>query len=170
MKTNKNLQHVKIDLERDSAYILERHCLINYACDCPWARKIPYEKYRANWFSNDGQQNGFLSAITESMKDPRTIADILKDELGETIGYLWVPFHGDDPDFVWADVQEIYVEEAYRGMGLASYLMGYAEEWAKKHGAKVIRSGTGCENISSQKLHQKMGYCQYRFEYEKVLK
>ena len=185
---NNTLQHVKIDLERDKSYILERHCQINYVCDCPWARKIPYEEYRANWFSNEGQQKGFLSALSESIKDPRTIADIIKTspdkkiesdqktesnqkaESAEIVGYLWVPFHGDDPDFIWADVQDIYVEEAYRGTGIAAYLMDYAEKWAKSHGAKVIRSGTGCGNISSQKLHQKMGYYQYRFEYEKVLK
>jgi len=47
--------------------------------------------------------------------------------------------------------------------------MEYAEKLARNHGAKVIRSGTGCENIPSQKLHQKLGYYQYRMEYEKVL-
>ena len=46
--------------------------------------------------------------------------------------------------------------------------------WARKltykqNGAKVIRSGTGCENVKSQAMHQKMGYYQYRMEYEKVL-
>ena len=163
------LQHVRLNPNRDKEYILERHCRINFACDTPWARRISYEEYRMNWFSNAGQQEGFLSALTESMKDARTIAEIIKLDSGETAGYLWVPFHGEDLSFIWVDVQDIYVEEAYRRTGMATYLMNYAEKAAKRNGAKVIRSGTGCENINSQELHRKMEYYQYRMEYEKVL-
>ena len=202
--TNINiLQHIRIDLNKDTDYLLERHCRINYACDCPWAREIGYEEYRANWFANSGQQEEFLSALRNSMKDERTIAEIIKliprqkfarqtfatplkrgietpsftndligvsiAEQGETVGFIWVPFHGRDASFIWADVQDLYVEEPFRGSGIASYLMEYAEKHARDNGAKVIRSGTGCENIASQKMHGKLGYYQYRMEYEKVL-
>jgi len=161
------LQHVRIDLSADLDYILERHCRVNYECDTPWARKLPYERYRANWFLDTG---GFLSALRESMDDPRTIAEIIKTGSGEYVGYLWSPFRGDDPSFIWADVQDIYVEEPFRRLGVAAYLMDYAEKSAAKNGAKVIRSGTGCENFKSQNMHKKLGYYQYRMEYEKVLK
>lgn len=164
-----NLQHIRINIESDKEYIFERHCRINYECDTPWARQVSYEEYRANWYANAGQQEGFLSALTASMEDERTIAEIIKNASGDTVGYLWVEFHGEDESFVWADVQDIYVEEAYRKSGIAAYLMEYAERAAKRNGARVIRSGTGCENIKSQGLHQKMNYYQYRFEYEKVL-
>jgi GNAT superfamily N-acetyltransferase len=163
-------RHDTINLVTDSDYVLERHCRINYECDTPWARKQGYAQYRANWFADTGQQNEFLSMLRESMEDKRTIAEIIKTESSETVGYLWVQFHGEDEHFIWADVQDIYVEEAYRKTGAASYLMDYAEKSAKKNGAKVIRSGTGCENVHSQYLHQKMGYNQYRYEYEKVLR
>lgn len=164
-----NFQHIKIDLDADRNYILERHCRVNYECDTPWARKIPYNEYRANWFANTGQQNGFLSSLRDSMADERTIAEIIKTESGENVAYLWVPFHGEDEHFIWADVSDIYIEEPYQGKCVASYLMDYAEQSAKQNGAKVIRSGTGCENVKSQGLHKKLGYYQYRFEYEKVL-
>ena len=165
----RSLRHFRIDLDTDRDYILERHCRINYQCDTPWARKIPYETYRANWFALAGQQEGFLSALAESMEDPCTIAEIIKTESSETAGYLWVPFHSEDAAFVWADVQDIYVEEPFRKINVASYLMDYAEKAAAQNGAKVIRSGTGCENVKSQGLFRKMGYYQYRMEYEKVL-
>ena len=165
-----NLQHIRIDLNKDKDYIFERHARVNYECDCPWIRKIPYEDYRANWFSNAEQQEGFLSALIESMEDERTIAEIIKTESGDIAGYLWVVFHGRDESFIWADVQDLYVEENYRGTGIATYLMEYAEKSAKENGAKVIRSGTGCENIKSKNLHEKMGYYQYRFEFEKLLR
>ncbi|MCL2773068.1 MAG: GNAT family N-acetyltransferase [Oscillospiraceae bacterium] len=166
---NKNLRHIRIDPEKDKDYIRECHCRVNYECDTPYARKTPYEEYRANWCANAGQQEGFLSPLIESMKDERTIAEIIKTESGETVAYFWVSFHGEDTTFIWADVQDIYIEESYRKSGIATYLMDYAEKSARQNGAKVIRSGTGCENIKSQGLHKKLGYYQYRFEYEKVL-
>jgi len=161
-------RHIRIDLETDRAYVLERHCRVNYECDTPWARKLSYDQYRANWFAWPGQQDGFLSALQESMDDERTIAEIIKTGTGEYVAYLWVVFHGGDERFIWADVSDIYVEEAFRGKGVASYLMGYAERAADRNGAKAIRSGTGCENYRSQGMHRKLGYYQYRFEYEKV--
>jgi len=161
--------HMKIDLNIHRDYILERHCRINYECDTPWARKVSYEKYRENWFSCPGQLDGFLAALRDSMEDRRSVAEIIKTESGETAGYLWVPFHGEDPGFIWADIQDLYVEESFRRTGVAAYLMDYAEQSAKRGGAKAIRSGTGCENVKSQALHQKSGYYQYRMEYEKVL-
>jgi RimJ/RimL family protein N-acetyltransferase/SAM-dependent methyltransferase len=167
----KYFRHIKIDLDADRDYIFERHCRINYECDTPWARKLPYEQYRADWFANAGQQEGFMFSLRESMEDPRTIAEIIKTESNETAGYLWVPFHAGTESFMcWADVQDIYIEEAYRKTGVASYLMDYAEKEAKRNGARVIRSGTGCENAKSQGLHQKLGYYQYRMEYENVLR
>ena len=172
MKNNlsyKDLWRIKIDLATDREYILERHCRVNYECDTPWIRKLTYEQYRANWFSNPLQIEGFLGALIESMKDERTIAEIIKTESGDYVGYFWVCFHAEDANFIWADVQDIYIEEAYRRTGVAAYLMDYAEQSAKRNGAKVIRSGTGCENVKSQGLHQKLGYYQYRFEYEKIL-
>ncbi len=169
MEISMGLQHIKINLEKDRDYIFESHCLINYECDTPWARKIPYEEYRANWYSNTDQTNGFMSALCDSMKDERTIAEIIKTENGDTVGYFWVPFYGDDASFIWADVQDIYIEPEYRRRGVAKALMEYAENEAKRNGAKVIRSGTGCENTASQRMHQKAGYYQYRMEYEKVL-
>jgi len=164
------LKHIKINIEKDKDYILERHCRINYACDTPWARKISYEQYRTNWFSNAEQLNGFMSALQDSMKDERTIAEIIKTEQDEIVAFIWAPFYGENESFIWAEIQDIYIEEAYQGNGIATYLMNYAEEFARNNGAKVIRSGTGCENIASQRLHQKSGYYRYRMEYEKVLR
>ena len=167
----KNFRHIRInpDADIDIDYICERHCRINYECDTPWARRIPYAEYRANWDAWPGQRYGYLSALRESMEDERTIAEIIKTAAGETVGYLWALFHGEDANFIWADVQDIYVEETYRQTGVASYLMNYAEQSAKRNGAKVIRSGTGCENVASQAMHNKLGYYQYRMEYEKIL-
>ena len=47
--------------------------------------------------------------------------------------------------------------------------MEYAENNARKNDAKVIRSGTGRDNLKSIGLHEKLGYYQYRYEFEKLL-
>ena len=33
-----NFKHRKIDFSIDKEYILERHCRVNYECDCYWKR------------------------------------------------------------------------------------------------------------------------------------
>ena len=165
-----NIVHRQIDFVKDKEYVLERHCRINYECDCPWAREIEYEDYRKDWFSLKNQVNGFYGYLERTSKDSRTIAEIIEDENGCIIGYIWVPFCFDEESgFAFADIQDIYIEENYRKSGLATELISYAEDRARRSGAKVIRSGTGCENIKSIRLHEKLGYYQYRYEFEKVL-
>lgn len=164
------LHHRKIDFVNDREYILERHCRINYECECPWKRKMSYDEYRAEWFGLKNQTEAFYGALTDSTADKRTIAEIIFNEQGEIVGYLWVPFSEDtESGFCFADVQDIYVEDGFRALGIATNLMNYAESNARKNGATVIRSGTGCENKNSFALHEKLGYYQYRYEFEKML-
>lgn len=165
-----NLVHRPIDFIRDKDYILECHCRINYECDCPWQRQISYAEYRSEWFSLSRQIAAFYDYLKESAQDHRTIAEIIENSDGAVVGYLWVPFCEDEESgFSFADVQDIYVDESFRRMGIADALLEYAEQKARLNGAKVIRSGTGCENMRSIRLHEKHGYYQYRLEYEKLL-
>lgn len=162
--------HRKIDFQKDKDYVLERHCRINYECDCPWKRKMSYDEYREEWFSLKSQVNGFYEHLQETARDNRTIAVILEAENNDIIGYLWVPFYEDsESGFRFADIQDIYIEEGFRNNGIANDLLAFAENEARKNGAKVIRSGTGCENLKSIKLHKKLGFYQYRYEFEKEL-
>lgn len=163
-------KHRKIDFIKDKEYILEAHCKINYECDTPWKRKMSYDVYRAEWFGLKNQISEFYNYLCDTAKDERTIAEIIEDESGKIIGYLWVPFCEDAASgFAFADIQDIYIEQEYRGQGIASKLFNYAEKNAMQSGAKVIRSGTGCENIASVELHKKNGYYVYRYEFEKEL-
>jgi len=131
---------------------------------------MPYNNYQQEWFGLQGQIKGFMDALSGSMKDSRTIAEIIQTDDGQIVAYLWVPFFADEESgFLFADVQDIYVEDEFRAMGIATKLMKYAETKAKENGAKVIRSGTGCENKNSIGLHEKLGYYQYRYEFEKLL-
>lgn len=160
----------KIDVGTDRDYCLECHCRVNYACDTPWKRAMTYEAYRAEWFSYTSQVHAFIEALQASMANPNTLAEILETQDGKKIGYFWMTVDCDaESGFSFAEIQEIYVEKAYRGQGIARHMYAIAEQYAKSCGAKVLRAGTGCENHASMHLHETLGFSAYRKEYEKRL-
>jgi len=166
-----DLLHRAINFDADRDYVLERHCRINYECECPWKREMSYKDYREEWFGLRGQIKEFSESLLKSLKDKRAITEIIENEEGKKVAYLWVSFSANEESgFYFTDVKDIYVEEEFRGAGIAHSLMEYAETKARENGAKVIRSGTGCENLKSVKMHEKLGYYQYRYEFEKLLK
>ncbi|MDR2686110.1 MAG: GNAT family N-acetyltransferase [Oscillospiraceae bacterium] len=165
-----NLIHRPIDFDRDRDYALERHCRINYACDSPWARAVPYADYRRNWFAMPEQVEGFWNTLKDSANDPRAIAEVIEDGAGETVGYFWASFwENAGAGIACLELQDIYVEEAFRKQGAASQLCAYAEGKARAAGANLMRSGTGRENAASIAMHAKLGYEIYRYEFEKRL-
>lgn len=72
-------------------------------------------------------------------------------------------------DFRFAEIEEVYIEEEFRRQGAAARLYEYAEAKARRSGASVIRAGTGVCNTASIKLHEKLGFAPYRYEFEKLL-
>ncbi len=164
------ITHRQIDFEKDKEYVLECHCKINYECDTPWKRSMNYSDYRDEWFMLKGQITEFYNYLQETANDKRTIAEIIEDENGSIVGYFWVPFCEDvESEFAFADIQDVYIEPEYRKFGIATELLQYAETRARQSGARVIRSGTGCENRASIALHNNLGYYTYRYEFEKEL-
>ena len=164
------LIHRSIDFEEDRDYILERHCRINYACESPWKQEVPYPDYRLEWFSLTSQVSGFYGYLKQTAQDDRAIAEIIETEDGRIVGYLWTTFCEDEESgFCFAEIQEIYIEEEFRRHGVATRLYEYAEAKARHNGAKVIRSGTGLCNKASIRLHERLGFAPYRYEFEKLL-
>ncbi len=165
-----NLVHRSIDFEKDRDYVLERHCRINYACESPWKREMPYPDYRSEWFSLTNQVSEFYGYLEKTAQDDRTVAEIIEDENGRTVGYLWVTFYEDkESGFRFAEIQEVYIEEEFRRQGVATLLYEYAEAKAILGGANVIRAGTGVCNSASIRLHERLGFVPYRYEFEKLL-
>ncbi len=164
------LIHRNIDFEKDRDYILERHCRINYACESPWKREMPYPAYRSEWFSLASQVSGFYRYLERTAQDDRAIAEIIETEDGRIVGYLWSTFYEDEESgFRFAEIQEIYIEEEFRRHGAATQLYEYAEAKARRSNANVIRAGTGLCNKASIQLHESLGFAPYRCEFEKLL-
>jgi len=159
----------RIDINEDRDFLLEFHCRINFESETPYARKLPYEEYREKWMSTS-QSESFLSDLAKSMKENRTIAEILEID-GVKVGYLWVTFTDvQDYGMTIAEIMDIAVARDYRCRGIGTTMLRHVEELAKEQKATLLRSDTGIENLASQKLHESYGFKPYRIHYEKVLR
>jgi GNAT superfamily N-acetyltransferase len=157
-----------IDIENDKEFILESHCKINFNCDSKWAVEPGYNNYRDKWFSTE-DPNKFLKALTKNLKDNRTLGLIVQDGI-KKIGYCWVSFYDiKDYDISIAEINDILIIDEYKNKGIATFLIEYIEEKCKLNGAKVLRSGTGINNLASIKLHEKLNFQTYRVEFEKII-
>jgi GNAT superfamily N-acetyltransferase len=61
------------------------------------------------------------------------------------------------------------VASEYQRRGIATQVIKHVEELARRRGATWLRSGTGIENMASQRLHKKSGFYTYHMEFEKEL-
>ena len=157
-----------MSINSDKDALLEFHCHINYESETPYMRRVPFEKYREKWL-NTSQPKSYLSDLSKTMKDNRTIAEIL-EEKDVTVGYLWVRF-GDIQDYgiTIAEIMDIAVAPDYQRKGIGTMMLRRIEKLAKKRGATLLCSDTGIQNMASQRLHEGYGFKPYRIHYEKVL-
>jgi GNAT superfamily N-acetyltransferase len=58
---------------------------------------------------------------------------------------------------VWV-INDLYVEPAYRGRGIAGELIGWVHATAKTVGIGQIRISTEISNVVAQKLYESIGY------------
>jgi len=161
-------QYRRINVNKDRDRLLEFHCRINYESETPYARKVPYEQYRQKWLSTM-QPKTYLSDLSKSMKNKRTMAEILEDN-GTPTGYLWVIFTDiQGYNMMIAQIMDIAVTPEHQRHGIGLSMLTRIEKIAKERGATFLRSDTGIENVASQKLHKKFGFRIKRIEYEKIL-
>lgn len=164
------IRYRRIDIVKDREILLEFHCEINYECESDFAKKTPYEIYYQKWLNTENQVEEFISTLYKSMGDNRTIADILEDENGIVLGYIWVTFSDiRDYNLSIAEINEIAVTKQFRKSGVGTYAIEYSEKIAKMRGANILRSGTGYGNIPSREIHERCGFKLCRIEYEKIL-
>ena len=97
------------------------------------------------------------------------MAEILEDG-NVKVGYLWVTFTDvQDYGITIGEIMDIAVASDYQRKGFGTNMLRHIEELAKEQGAALLRSGTGIENLASQKLHESFGFKPYKIHYEKVL-
>lgn len=97
---------------------------------------------RTEWFSNFDQQHPFIVA-TENDK---------------MVGYSYLATFRSKPAYSRSVESSIYVDEVYRGKGVATLLMEELIRQAKALGHHVIVAGIANDSEPSAKLHQKLGF------------
>lgn len=60
----------------------------------------------------------------------------------------------------YAEITELFVEEAYRQQGVATALMGYVEDYFRDKHVKGYQLFTGKQNEIAQAFYEKNGYTQ----------
>jgi ribosomal protein S18 acetylase RimI-like enzyme len=55
-------------------------------------------------------------------------------------------------------LEDLYVDVAARGQGVATALLGYAEEFARSTGAERLTLATAHDNVAAQHIYKKLGY------------
>lgn len=84
------------------------------------------------------------------------------EEAGEVLGYCFCQIREYRDSTVLTDRKEIYiddlcVEEACRGRGIARALYGYVTDWAKDIGCGYVTLNVWQGNDSARKFYEKMG-------------
>jgi GNAT superfamily N-acetyltransferase len=58
---------------------------------------------------------------------------------------------------IWL-LEDLYVDAAARGQGVATAFLSYAEEFARSSGAERLTLATAHDNLAAQHIYKKLGY------------
>ena len=99
-----------------------------------------------------------LEALLAEESSPVFVAE----EDGSVLGYCFCQLREYRDSTVLTDRKEIYiddlcVEEACRGRGIARALYGYATDWAKEIGCTYVTLNVWQGNDNAMKFYEKMG-------------
>jgi GNAT superfamily N-acetyltransferase len=157
-----------VDLDTDRDIVLDFHCLANFETDSLAETTGSFTAYRSRWLETR-QPRAYLRALTDSLNDSRTIAEIW-EENGRPVGYLYVAFSEIDGHGVTvAQVRDIAVSLEHQRRGIGTIMLQHAQERARERGAVLMRAETGVESSASQGLHAKQGFTIHRLLYENRL-
>ena len=67
-----------------------------------------------------------------------------------------------------AEIQELFVKEPYRKVGIGKNLVDYAEAWAKEQGAVAIEVSTNQKRIQAHKFYERENYTKTHFKLTKT--
>jgi GNAT superfamily N-acetyltransferase len=78
---------------------------------------------------------------------------------GETAGYLCVTLcYSLEFDGRFALLDELYLEEAWRGKGIGAQAIAFAEEWSRARGLAAIRLEVARANSRAIELYRREGF------------
>jgi GNAT superfamily N-acetyltransferase len=77
----------------------------------------------------------------------------------EAVGYLCVTLcYSLEFDGRFALLDELYVKEAWRGKGIGTQAIAFAEDWSRARGLAATRLEVGHANVRALELYQRQGF------------
>ncbi|WP_281560792.1 GNAT family N-acetyltransferase [Thalassomonas sp. RHCl1] len=97
--------------------------------------------------------------ISERLGNEESVIFYAKDENGQYLGFtqLYPNFSSVSAQRTWV-LNDLYVLEQARGLGVGTLLLNRAKEHAVATNAKGIALETAESNLQAQKLYQSLGY------------
>ena len=111
--------------------------------------------------------------FNECIESDDRFLQVVEDENGKLVGHMMV--HVDDWPPVFANerigtVRETYLDEEYRGKGLALKLFEGAEKFFRKKGLRFIQIEFDEGNTRAEGAYRKMGFDNFKHKLVKELK
>jgi len=155
----------RVDLRKDARNLQRFYAQTCYLSEPHGDRSFEqcYQKWRAA-----GELKHFLSLLRGTLRKGTGFVDMIEDKHGQAIGYVWVRISGKG-ERRHAEVEEIYVVDAFRRCGIGSYVLGEVQRKAKAAGVCALRAGMAAANRRSEKFFRRNGFGLRRLEFEKRL-
>ncbi len=117
----------------------------------------------------------YAALVTGLAKEAeRAMVFVAEDGAGRPLG--WAVVHEEhSPVFViederrFANLAELFVEEAARGLGAGRALIAACEDWSRSRGFSTMRIGHLAENARAAAVYDKAGYAPYAVQRRKRL-
>lgn len=104
----------------------------------------------------------FLMDLASSSHSFLLVAVPAEDpEEGEVIGFVSGELREGSPTFsprTWASIDDIFVAEGYRSLGVGRALLESARSWARKRGASGISLQVAVANERGRKFYEALGF------------
>ena len=105
-------------------------------------------------------EEGYGWFLGSQLGDPEAVV-LVAERAGAVVGYIYA---GLEPHS-WKELREaagfihdVLVDDAHRGLGIASALIAAASEWLKAHGAPRVMLWTAERNHAAQRLFEQAGF------------
>jgi ribosomal protein S18 acetylase RimI-like enzyme len=97
--------------------------------------------------------------VRERIEKSESVIFIAQEDGGDTVGFtqLYPSFSSVSARRTWV-LNDLYVTSNARGIGVGKCLLEKAESFARAAGAKGIGLQTAMNNLSAQRLYERLGY------------
>ncbi len=124
----------------------------------------PY--YNSEWPFKEGKSY-FKKRIKNKEEGIVLVCEVKNKVVGYIAGYIdEYSFRTLNPI---AEVENMYVEENFRGKGIGTKLIKKFIKLAKDKGAKLVKVSAFCKNTSAQRFYKHLGFSEVETVMEKVI-